>query len=267
VTSLTAALIGLGTILTAATLVWMISVRLRDASIADICWGLGFVLLAWLYRFLSPASTLRDWLVPALMTLWGARLSAHIFRRNHGQGEDPRYQAMRASHGRAFWWRSLFAVFWLQGAILWFVALPFLAAMRATAPVTLTAVDGLGVLLFTSGFGFEVIGDYQLRLFRAEPGNRGKVLDSGLWLHASSELLRRRHDVVGHVCHGGINTERMAHRVEPVPHDVVAAARIRDHATRGRPESLEARLLRLHHPHVGVLSLVSARTEMSLCKA
>ena len=176
-----AALIGLGTILTTLTLVWMISVRLRDASVADICWGLGLVLLAWLDCFLSPALTPRSWLVAALMTLWGTRLSVHIFRRNHGKGEDRRYQTMRASHGPAFWWRSLFTVFWLQGAILWFVALPLLVAVRATRPAALTAVDALGILLFAAGFGFEVLGDYQLERFRAEPRNPGKVLDSGLW--------------------------------------------------------------------------------------
>lgn len=177
-TDIMAALIGLGTILTALTLVWMISVRLRDASIADICWGFGFVLLVWLYGFLSPALTPRSGLVAALTTLWGTRLALHIFRRNHGRGEDPRYQAMRVSHGPAVWWRSLFTVFWLQGAILWFVALPLLVAVRAAQPAAFTAVDGLGMLLFTVGFGFEVVGDLQLERFRA---NRGKVLDSGLW--------------------------------------------------------------------------------------
>jgi steroid 5-alpha reductase family enzyme len=181
VTGLVPALIGLGTILAASTFVWMISVRLEDASIADICWGLGFVLLAWLYCLLSPPLTPRSWLVAALITLWGARLSSHIFRRNHGKEEDPRYRAMRASHGRAFWWRSLFTVFWLQGAILWFVALPLLVAVRATSPAALTAVDALGVLLFAVGFGFEVVGDSQLARFRAEPSNRGHVLDRGLW--------------------------------------------------------------------------------------
>jgi steroid 5-alpha reductase family enzyme len=181
VTGITPALIGLATILTASTLVWMISVRLEDASIADIGWGLGFVLLAWLYCLLSPTLTPRSWLVAALITLWGARLSLHIFRRSHGKEEDRRYRAMRASHGRAFWWRSLFTVFWLQGAILWFVALPLLVAVRASSPAALTAVDGLGVLLFAVGFLFEVVGDYQLERFRAEPSNRGKVLDRGLW--------------------------------------------------------------------------------------
>jgi steroid 5-alpha reductase family enzyme len=65
-----AAFVGLGAILTTLTLVWMISVRLRDASVADICWGLCFVLLAWVYCFLSPTLTPRSWLVAALITLW-----------------------------------------------------------------------------------------------------------------------------------------------------------------------------------------------------
>ena len=180
-TGILAAIIGLGTILAAMTLVWILSVRLRDASIADVCWGLGFVLLAWLYFVLSPGSTPRSWLVVTLMTLWGVRLSVHIFRRNHGKGEDPRYQAMRASHGPAFWWRSLFTVFWLQAALLWFVALPLLVSVRASQPAALTAVDGLGVLCFAVGLAFEVVGDHQLERFRAEPSNRGKVLDRGLW--------------------------------------------------------------------------------------
>ena len=180
-TAAIAALTGLATILAAATLVWLLSVRRRDASIADVCWGLGFVLLAWLYCLLSPALTPRSWVVAALITVWGARLSLHIYRRNHGAGEDPRYQAMRASHGPAFWWRSAFTVFWLQGAILWLVALPLLVAVRATRPAGLTVVDGLGIALFAVGFAFEVVGDAQLERFKAEPSNRGTVLDSGLW--------------------------------------------------------------------------------------
>jgi steroid 5-alpha reductase family enzyme len=81
----------------------------------------------------------------------------------------------------AFWWRSLGIVFWLQGAILWFVAIPLLVAVRAPRPGALTAVDGTGVVLFAIGFGFEVVGDYQLERFKAEPSNRGHVLDHGLW--------------------------------------------------------------------------------------
>jgi steroid 5-alpha reductase family enzyme len=179
--AMTTALVGLATVLTVLTLVWVLSLRLRDASIADVAWGLGFVLLAWLYCALSPTLTPRAWLVAGLVTLWGTRLSLHIFRRNHGTGEDPRYQAMRASHGPAFWWRSLFTVFWLQGTLLWFIALPLLVALRAAQPAHLTAIDGLGLVIFAVGFGFEVVGDLQLARFKADPRNRGTVLDRGLW--------------------------------------------------------------------------------------
>jgi steroid 5-alpha reductase family enzyme len=180
-TGIIAALIGLATLMTLLTFVWALSLKLQDASVADICWGLGFVILAWLYCLLSQPLTPRSWLVAALTTLWGTRLSAHIFHRHHGSGEDRRYQAMRLSNGSAFWWRSLFTVFWLQGVILWFVALPLLVAVRATPFVTFTTLDGVGIVLFAVGFGFEVVGDYQLACFRAEPSNRGAVLDRGLW--------------------------------------------------------------------------------------
>jgi len=176
-----AALTGLAIVLAAATLVWMLSVRLRDASIADVGWGLGFVLLAWVYCAVSPALTTRSWLVAVLTTLWGVRLSAHIFRRSRSKDEDPRYRAMRDSIGPSFWWRSLFTVFWLQASLLWFVAFPLLIAVRAPHPASLTLIDGLGVLLFAAGFAFEVVGDRQLARFKSQPSNRGKVLERGLW--------------------------------------------------------------------------------------
>ena len=180
-TDLGAAFVGLAVVLTVLTGVWTVSLKLKDASVADVSWGLGGVLLAWLYVARSPVLTPRSWLVAGLITLWGGRLSLHIFRRNHGRGEDPRYRAMRASHGRAFWWRSLFVVFWLQGALLWFVAIPVFVAIRAPQPASLTIVDLAGVVIFAVGFAFEVVGDVQLARFKLDPANRGKVLDSGLW--------------------------------------------------------------------------------------
>ena len=88
---------------------------------------------------------------------------------------------MRTLHGGAFWWRSLFTVFWIQGAIMWFVALPVLVAVFAAQPATLTALDALGTLIFSVGCAFEVVGDSQLRRFTRDAANQGKVLDRGLW--------------------------------------------------------------------------------------
>lgn len=176
-----AGLTGFVLLLAALTVVWGVSVRLRDVSIVDICWGPGFGLLAWWYCVFLAAFEPRQVLVAALVTVWGARLAMHIYRRHRGKGEDPRYQAMRAARGVAFWWRSLFVVFWLQAAILWFVALPVLAVALAPGPGRVTLTDVAGLLVFAIGFAFEVIGDRQLERFRAVPANRGRVLDTGLW--------------------------------------------------------------------------------------
>jgi steroid 5-alpha reductase family enzyme len=105
------------------------------------------------------------------------RLGWHLYQRH--RDEDPRYQAMRAVRGDSFWWRSLFIVFWLQAAILWFVALPVLAAARPPHP--LATLDLIGALVFCAGFAFEAVADRQLARFRANPANRGRVLDTGLW--------------------------------------------------------------------------------------
>ena len=94
---MTTALAGLTVIMTAATLAWVLSVKRRDASIADVCWGSGFVLLAWLYCLAAPTLAVRSGLVAALTTLRARAFRITSGRRNNGKREDPRYQAMRAS--------------------------------------------------------------------------------------------------------------------------------------------------------------------------
>ena len=169
-------------VLVLSTVVWLFSVRLRDASIADIAWGPGFALLAWFYRVSGAPSDPRATVLAWLVTAWAVRLAVHILARH--DGEDPRYRSMRAAQGPAFWWRSLFTVFWLQAALQWFVALPLLAAARPGAPAAVTATDAAGALAFAIGFGFEAIADRQLTRFKADPANRGRVLDTGLWRYS-----------------------------------------------------------------------------------
>lgn len=172
---------GLAIVIALASLAWWWSVRIRDASIADICWGPLFAVLAWVYCALCRSDRPRPLLVASLITLWGARLSWHIFRRHRGAGEDRRYAAMRAGHGDAFWWRSLFLVFWLQGVLIWVVSLPVLATAGGVEGESTGAIDIAGSVLFVVGLGMEIVADHQLRHFKASPENRGKVLDTGLW--------------------------------------------------------------------------------------
>ena len=156
---------------------WLVSLKLRDASIVDPFWGTGFVIVAWTAAL---AGDLSGWgLVLALLTTaWGLRLSLHLARRNLGHGEDFRYQAMRKRYPR-FELTSLVIVFGLQGLLLWIVALPLQLAPAFDGSGHLLGVLGVGV--WTVGLAFEAVGDAQLSRFRADPANEGRVLDTGLW--------------------------------------------------------------------------------------
>ncbi|MDT8435231.1 MAG: DUF1295 domain-containing protein [Gemmatimonadota bacterium] len=175
------ALSGLCLLLAVATLVWLVSVRVRDASIADIAWGPLFLVLAAFYGLLGDGYPPRAGLVVALVGLWAARLALHIGLRNRGEGEDPRYRRWRERDGTAFARRSLWRVFWLQAGIAWIVAAPLLPALASPEPARLTLLDGLGTAAWLVGFLFEVVGDEQLRRHRSDPARRGQVLRTGLW--------------------------------------------------------------------------------------
>jgi steroid 5-alpha reductase family enzyme len=167
------------TSLMAAT--WLVSLAVRDASIVDIVWGLGFVAVAWVSFAVADGSEARRWLVVTLTTLWGIRLAAHLAWRNLGKGEDHRYQAMRRRHGGRFPIVSLYLVFGLQGVLMWLVSLPVQSAQVPVSPSGLVALDFAGIGLWCVGMFFETVGDVQLARFKADPGNRGKVMDRGLW--------------------------------------------------------------------------------------
>lgn len=175
-------LIGLAAIVGLMTLLWLLSLRLKNSSIVDIFWGTGFVIAGWLYFALTPDGYfLRKLLISGLVTLWGLRLSLHILIRNWGKPEDFRYQKWRKESGESWWWRSYYRVFLLQGALLWIISAPLLAAQYAALPASLTALDYIGVLVWLVGFFFEAVGDFQLTQFKSRPENKGKVLNSGVW--------------------------------------------------------------------------------------
>jgi steroid 5-alpha reductase family enzyme len=172
---------GLLLILSLLTLLWIISLVIKDASIIDSFWGLGFVILAWFYYFKTAENqSFRALVLCILVTLWGVRLALHIYIRNHGQGEDYRYQAMRAEHGKSFWWVSYLRVYLLQGFLLWIIAVPLLIG-QISSENNLQLTDYLGVIIWTVGFLFEAIGDWQLVQFKKNPENKGKVMNTGLW--------------------------------------------------------------------------------------
>ena len=171
--------VNLGILFALTLALWLASLLLRDASIIDIFWGLGFVVVAWNSAVLAAWPSARSMLLVAMTTLWGVRLAGYLAWRNIGEAEDRRYRAMREYWGDRFGVVSLFTVFWLQAIVLWIVSFPL--QIGTTSTTALTALDAFGLALFCIGLLFEAVGDAQLARFKSDRQNAGKVFDRGLW--------------------------------------------------------------------------------------
>jgi steroid 5-alpha reductase family enzyme len=170
-----------GTVAALMLVTFAYAMRTHVQAIMDTTWALGFVVIAAVSFGLSSGhgNTGRRALVLVLTAVWGLRLAAYIFARNHGRGEDPRYASLLRRNTGSLAKFVLRYIYWAQGRVMWLVSLPLQVAMYEHA--RLSVVTWLGVALWVIGFGFETIGDAQLRRFKADPANAGKVMDRGLW--------------------------------------------------------------------------------------
>lgn len=166
------------------SLAWIISLIVKDASIADVFWGLGFILVSLLTYIYFQGYTVRATLIVVLILLWGLRLSVYIFYRKRGKGEDPRYTAMRNKNPGSFWIISLFKVFWLQGFLLILISLSAQIGIAADTPSKIVITDYIGSIIWFTGFIFETVADIQLYTFINNPANAGKVMNKGLWYYS-----------------------------------------------------------------------------------
>ncbi len=160
---------------------WLASLRNDNVTLVDSLWGLGFAMIAWVALWLSEGFAGRAWLITALVTAWAFRLSIYLTVRNWGKGEDPRYAAWRSKAGKAFRLQSLLKVFLLQALFMWVISLAMQTGQVSPAPARWTIFDTVGLAIWLTGFIFETVGDAQLKHFKADPANRGKVMDRGLW--------------------------------------------------------------------------------------
>lgn len=169
-------------ILTMMTILWLVSVFIKNVSIVDLFWGMGFVLANAWYFFMSGELYPRKIILFSLVTIWGLRLSIYLAWRNIGKGEDYRYQEFRRTYGEnRYWWVSYFQTFLLQGALMWIISMPLLGANFQTQSFELNVFDYLALAIWVIGFMFEAGGDYQLARFKANGSNKGKVLNKGFW--------------------------------------------------------------------------------------
>ena len=163
---------------------WLVAVRIRDVSFIDAIWGGGMAVLAvasWL-QLDEPGD--RASLIAAMAAAWGLRLFWHLYTRWRGHGEDVRYARMlgKAKEQGRFAQAALTKVFGPQAVLLYITCLPAqLGVLSGEAPAAIGPLALAGAALWLLGMVFESVGDAQLKAFRANPANKGKVLDTGLW--------------------------------------------------------------------------------------
>lgn len=161
---------------------WLLSMFKRDVSIVDSIWSLMFLAAAIVYLFHNQPVGQREIVVFSLVLIWALRLAAYLTWRNWGQPEDSRYQQIREKYSPNFALKSLVIIFVFQAIIAWLVSLPLLVTLASTQAFSM--LDGVAILLWLVGMGFETIADSQLHRFKSNPDNKGKVLDSGLWRYS-----------------------------------------------------------------------------------
>lgn len=169
-----AAMVGLG------GLGWVIGTVRGNHSIMDVVYPLiAFGTALAMVLAAAPGLDLRLGLLMALMAIWALRLIAYVSGTNLATEQEP-YASLRRRFGPRWRVWSFFAVYMLQGMIVWVWCLPF-AFAAAAGPRDLSALEALGAAVWLLGFAFQAIGDRQLRAFKADPANRGRIMDRGLW--------------------------------------------------------------------------------------
>ncbi|MEF8847484.1 MAG: DUF1295 domain-containing protein [Candidatus Paceibacterota bacterium] len=158
---------------------FLVSLIKNKNDVADVAWGLGFVVLVWSSFLTTDSFNTRVLLINSLVSIWGLRLAAHIYQRNKGKEEDFRYQQWREDWGKWFYLRSYLQVFILQGLLLYAIALPALLVNKKLG-TGLGWLDLAGFIVWLVGFFFEAVGDWQLTQFIKDPSKQG-IMNEGLW--------------------------------------------------------------------------------------
>ncbi|RPG99690.1 MAG: DUF1295 domain-containing protein [Candidatus Pelagibacter sp. TMED118] len=166
------------------TILWLVSLIVKDASIVDIFWGPAFIVLSSsLLVAMNQVYSERSLFILFLVSVWAIRLASHIGFRNIGHGEDFRYIEWREEGGKNYWWFSFFRVFLLQGTLCTLVGLSIYFGYLNNTPLSFIESMMCSSIFFI-GLAWESISDLQLKAFRKNPNNKGKICKTGLWKYS-----------------------------------------------------------------------------------
>lgn len=158
---------------------------IRNNSIVDIGWGLGFVLVAWYILFARGIYDISSIITVILTTIWGLRLFYYVLKRNLGKPEDFRYVNFRKKWGDRFAvLKAYLQVYFLQSIFMYLISLSLIVILSIEDKKNSLLFVSMGLVIWIVGFFFEAVGDMQLKRFKAGGKNKGRVMKSGLWKYS-----------------------------------------------------------------------------------
>jgi steroid 5-alpha reductase family enzyme len=179
IATLVIALIGLALVF---SIVWLWQLRTKNAGMVDPIWAASLGALALLAGVCATGALVNRILVAAGGALWGARLAWHLWKRNFGKPEDPRYRAFRERWGKDAA-RNMFGFFQLQALISMLLAIAFFVPAYSVEAASAVSI-GAAVMVWIAAVLGEGIADRQLKRFAADPAHHGKVCRDGLWRYS-----------------------------------------------------------------------------------
>jgi steroid 5-alpha reductase family enzyme len=165
--------------MTAMVVLWLVQLRIRDATHVDVGWAYGVGALAVMDAALGDGSPAHRLVVGVLAGIWSVRLGTYlVLNRLVGKPEDGRYQELRrrwAPHAN----RSFFVFFQAQAGFVVVFSLPF--AFVSVDDGAVSPLVWVGAALALASIAGEVLADRQLAAWRADPAHRGRTCRAGLW--------------------------------------------------------------------------------------
>jgi steroid 5-alpha reductase family enzyme len=161
---------------------FVISLIVKRNDIADVAWGLGFCLVC-VYLFLTQPHQVISSILYFLVTVWGLRLSLHIYLRGRNKPEDFRYRQWREAWGKTFYWRSYLQVYLLQAFFLFVISSPIMLS-SVSSSIAWSWFTSIGIGVWLLGFFFQTVADYQLSVFVRQRKDKSEIIQSGLWKYS-----------------------------------------------------------------------------------
>jgi len=148
---------------------------LQTERFFDLTGSITYISVTIIAVILSPGADVRSILLAALVVIWAIRLGTFLFGRIKKAGKDDRFDEIKPSFIR------FLNVWTIQGLWVTFTMAAALVAITTTNRKELDLFAIVGFLIWIFGFTIEVIADAQKSRFSANPNNKGRFIQTGLW--------------------------------------------------------------------------------------